>query len=538
VPGEAFQIFLELNQLKQEAREGKLEVGKLKSEVTRLKQELFELETKGGKSFSGVSKGAKDFSREITRSMSEAGRAQMKSVEANRQLVQGMTAAGAAAKQAGIEQEQAARRVANEQRKTEIRSRLTGGGIHTGLHQVLLAEERLRKEASAREVAEVKRAEQAIAAIRSQAAAKRIAETTDYTKIIIRGMGEAGRAQRKSIEASNLMIRGMGEAAATARRAEAEKVQREEQAARRVVNEQRKTEIRSRLTGGGGVHTGLHQLSLAEERVRNEASARQVANVERTEQIISGIRQRAHAKQILGTIHTEEIITRVRGQAAARRAADARLEMDAIRSIQAALRQEMARPGGPDVARIGQLSGELRKMTVATEQAKNVMKEFGLGATGAGRAAGAFAGAAGTAANAANIMRFRSFQISSALQDAAIGFSLMGFNAAGLQLAIRGASNNLGVMAAAAGGTTAILGTMGIVAMDLAIGVWRGFSRASDKVKEHERDVTKLLDRYKQLKDVTDAVRDANKDLAEAMKDLERASRPKDKAEGFPRVSD
>jgi hypothetical protein len=113
-----------------------------------------------------------------------------------------------------------------------------------------------------------------------------------------------------------------------------------------------------------------------------------------------------------------------------------------------------------------------REAVSGYDQAKRSAREYATAIDQVNKSAKAaqFGTAPGAAANIQNTtrlmnqQRFAVFQLTSGVQDAAIAFQMMGFTTQGWTMAMRGASNNLGVMLSTMGPLTAITGTLALIA--------------------------------------------------------------------------
>jgi hypothetical protein len=94
-----------------------------------------------------------------------------------------------------------------------------------------------------------------------------------------------------------------------------------------------------------------------------------------------------------------------------------------------------------------------------------------------------------------NQLRFGVFQLTSGFQDAAIAFEMMGNTTAGWSMAMRGASNNLGVLLSTMGTTAAVGGTLAL-AVGPAIISW--LMNMADRTKNATEALQKFIDLQKQ----------------------------------------
>lgn len=117
------------------------------------------------------------------------------------------------------------------------------------------------------------------------------------------------------------------------------------------------------------------------------------------------------------------------------------------------------------------------------------------------------------------------FQLASATQDAAIAFQQMGFTAQGWQMAMRGASNNLGFLALQFGTTAAIASTVALIVgpplvswlIDVADGSGRA-RRELDRLYETQKRLSSLIESTAVEEDITEKhkrVRSAGKEFIE-----------------------
>jgi hypothetical protein len=101
-----------------------------------------------------------------------------------------------------------------------------------------------------------------------------------------------------------------------------------------------------------------------------------------------------------------------------------------------------------------------------------------------------------------NTQRFAIFQMTSGIQDAALAFQQMGFTTQGWSMAMRGASNNIGVMLSTMGSWAAIGGTIGLAVLPSMVS---GLMSVTDQTNRARESLDKYLASQKQFAGVVKA---------------------------------